>query len=120
LLKPRFAEYQQVRPMAMSIVSESHIRSDDRGIAWIDDTNIKVLEIALEHIAHGSSPEEIYDQHNGYLTLAQIHAALTHYYDHQSKYDAEIERQLREYDALRTGSQDSPGRKRLRSLGKLS
>lgn len=104
----------------MSTVSETHIRLDDRGVAWIDDTNIKVVEIALEHIAHGESPDEIFEQHNGYVSLAQIHAALSHYYDHQSEYDAEIERQLSETDALRAGSLDSPGRRRLRALGKIS
>ena len=103
----------------MSTVSETHIRLDDRGVAWIDDTNIKVVEVALEQIAHGSSPEEIFEQHSGYLSLGQIHAALSHYYDHQSEYDAEIERQMTEADALRAGSLDSPGRRRLRALGKL-
>ncbi len=99
----------------MSTISETHIRLDDRGVAWIDDTNIKVIEIALEHIAHGASPDEICDQHHGYLTMGQIHAALTRYYDHQAEYDAEIDRQLRESDALRASGQDSPGRRRLRA-----
>jgi uncharacterized protein (DUF433 family) len=103
----------------MATVSQTHIRFDDRGVAWIDDTNIKVIEIALEQIAHGSSPEEICDGHGGYLTMAQIHAALTHYYDHQSEYDQEIDRQLREHDESRAGSMDSPGRRRLRAMGKL-
>jgi hypothetical protein len=102
----------------MSTVSASH-RLDDRGIAWIDDANVKVVEVALEHIAHGSSPEEIYEQHNSSLTMAQNYGALAHYYDHQSQYDAEIDRQLREYDAGRAACQDSPGRRRLRALGKL-
>lgn len=103
----------------MSAVSESHIQLDERAVAWIDDTNIKVVEIVLEHIAHGSSPEEICDQHNGYLTMAQIHAALMYYYDHKQQFDLEIERRVREHDALRAESMDSPGRKRLRALGKL-
>jgi uncharacterized protein (DUF433 family) len=104
----------------MSTVSETHIRIDDHNVAWIDDTNIKVVEIALERIAHGSSPEEICDQHNGYLTLAQIHAALAHYYDHRTEYDREIEQHLKEFDLQRLNSLDSPGRMRLRALGKLS
>jgi hypothetical protein len=29
----------------------------------------------MEELAHGSSAEEIYEQHRGYLSLAQIHAA---------------------------------------------
>jgi uncharacterized protein (DUF433 family) len=104
----------------MSTVALSHIRLDERGVAWIDDTNVKVIEISLEHIAHGSSSDEIFEQHNGYLTMAQIHAALTHYYDHQAEYDAEIDRQAREHDALRSRSLDSTGRRRLRASGKLS
>jgi hypothetical protein len=41
--------------------------------------------------AHGSSPEEISFQHP-HLSLAQIHAALSYYYDHQQEIDAYIER----------------------------
>lgn len=100
----------------MSTVCENHIRLDDRGVAWVDDSNIKVIEIALEHIAHGSSPEEIWEQHQEYLTMAQIHAALAHYYDHQADCDAEIDRQLRDFDALRAAAHDTPGRRRLRRL----
>lgn len=102
----------------MSTVSPAHIVLDNRGVAWIDDTNIKVLEIALEKIAHGSSAEEIYDQHRGYLSLAQIHAALAWYYDHQQEFDSEIDRQLNEFDQQRAASLNSPGRQRLRRLGK--
>ncbi len=101
----------------MSTASGTHIRIDERNFAWIDDTNIKVIEIALERIAHGSSPEEICDQHNGHLTLSQIHAALAHYYDHRSEYDGQTERQLSEYESLHAAAVDSPSR-RLHAMGK--
>ncbi|MGH8056756.1 MAG: DUF433 domain-containing protein, partial [Candidatus Entotheonellia bacterium] len=52
----------------------AHIYLDDRGVAWLDDTNVKVIEVVLDKLAHGSSPEEIHFQHHG-LSLAQIHAA---------------------------------------------
>lgn len=104
----------------MASIVNSHIRFDDRGVAWIDDTNIKVVEIALERVAHGSSPEEMCDQHNGYLTLGQIHAALMHYYDHQSEYDEQIEKQRQAFEQSLAGALDSPGRQRLRAMGKLS
>jgi len=103
----------------MSVVSNSHIWIDDRNMAWIDQTNVKVIEIALERLAHGSSVEEIVDQHNGLLTFAQVHAALAHYYDHQSEFDAEIDRQLSVADELRTDSLCSPGRQKLRVMGHL-
>ena len=73
----------------------AHIVLDDRGRGWIDDTNVKVIEVVLDRFAWGLSPEEI---HEGYphLSLAQIHAAFSHYYDHQAAYDAEIARQVAE------------------------
>jgi uncharacterized protein (DUF433 family) len=104
----------------MSTVTSTHIKLDDQNVAWIDDTNVKVIEVALEWIAHGFSADEIYEQHDGHLSLAQIHAALSHYYDHQSQYDREIDQQLHDFDSRHKASQDSPGRRRLRSLGKLS
>ena len=103
----------------MSTISNMHIVLDDQGVAWIDDTNVKVIEVASEKIAHGSSPDEIHGQHRGHLSLAQVHAALAWYYDHQTEFDAEIRRQSQEFDSLRDGSLDSPLRQRLRSAGKL-
>lgn len=61
-------------------VAAAHIRLDARGVAWIDDTNTKVVEVALDHLAHGWSPEEIHFQHT-HLSLGQIHAALAYYHD---------------------------------------
>ena len=55
----------------MSVIKSTHIWIDDRGMAWIDQTNLKVIEIALELLAHGSSVEEIVEQHKGLITLAQ-------------------------------------------------
>src|SRR2546428_11321943 len=103
----------------MAIAATTHVRFDERGVAWLDDTNIKVIEVVLERLAHGSSPEEIYDQHKGHLSLAQIHAALVYYYDHQAEMDAEIDQQLAEFDRLRAASLNSPGRQRLRERRKL-
>lgn len=99
-------------------VPSGHIRLDDRGVAWIDDRNVKVIEIAAERIAYGWSVDDLFREHDGYLSLAQIHAALAYYYDNQAAMDAEIERQDREFDQLRQDSLGSPLRQRLRELGK--
>jgi len=58
----------------MQTISTAHIHLDARGVAWIDDTNIKVVEVVLDKRAYGWSPEEIHEQHPD-LSLAQIHAA---------------------------------------------
>lgn len=102
----------------MMTTETAHIHLDERGRGWIDDTNVKVIEVVLDKIGYGLSPEEI---HAGYpdLSLAQIHAALSYYYDHQAEIDAEIERQVREVDALMAQANDSPACRRLRAAGKL-
>ena len=102
----------------MTPVTTSHIWLDDRGVAWIDQTNIKVIEVAKESRA-GASPEKIVEEHPGCYTLAQVHAALTYYHDHKNEFDAEIDRHAAEYDRLRTASLNSPMRQRLRAMGKL-
>lgn len=96
-----------------------HIRQDDRGVAWIDDTNVKVIEVILDRLAYGWSPEEIHFQHPG-LSLAQIHAALAFYYDHQSELDAQIAGQEQEAQRLRQEAADSPLIARLKASGLLS
>ena len=100
----------------MQAVATAHIHLDDRGVSWIDDTNVKVIEVVMERIAHGSSPEEIHFQHP-HLSLAQIHAALSYYYDHQQEMDAEIQRELEEVAELEAEAADSPIHRRLRAAG---
>ena len=99
-------------------VVTGHIWLDSAGRAWIDQTNIKVIEVALDHLAYGWSPEEMHYQHAG-LSLAQIHAALAYYFDHQGEFDAQIESGLRQAEKLAGEAKDSPLRQRLRRLGKL-
>ena len=103
----------------MSTMVTAHIHLDERGVAWIDDTNVKVIEVVLDKLAYGWSPEEIH-RHHPHLPLAKIHAAFAYYYDHQPEIDAEIERQEREFDELKSIKADSPLRKRLRAMGKIA
>lgn len=99
----------------MSTVSTSHIEIDEKGVAWIDDTNVKVIEIVIDKLAHGSSPEEIHFQYP-HLSLAQIHAALAYYYDHQTEIEAEIDRRWREANDLALRISDASLRQKLLKL----
>jgi len=99
-------------------VATSHVWTDADGRAWIDKTNVKAIEVVLDHLAYGWSPEEMHYQHP-HLSLAQIHAALAYYFDHQPEFDAQVEAGLRRAERLATESNDSPLRQRLRRLGKL-
>ena len=97
--------------------SPAHIRLDERGVAWIDDTNIKVVEVVLERIAHGISPEEMFQEHYGDLSLSQIYAALSYYHDHQSKLDTEIKERAEVAEALRAKAGESAFVRRLQATG---
>ena len=103
----------------MPVSTTAHIQIDDRGVAWIDQTKTKVIEVVLDMVAHGWSPEEIHFQH-AHLSLGQIHAALGYYYDHKAEMDAQIQRSAHEVEKLRAQAGESPIRKRLREMGKLA
>lgn len=102
----------------MTAATIDHIELDDQGRPWIAGTKVKVIEVVLDHTAYGFSPVEIHLQHP-HLSLAQIHAALAYYYDHQAEIDAEIQRQVLDADRRRNQNLDSPGRRRLRAMGLL-
>ncbi len=103
----------------MPTVARNHIRLDTRSVAWIDDTATKVIEVAVDQLAHGWSAEEIHFQHP-HLSLGQIHAALAYYHDHKAEFDAEIQSSLERVEQLRATTQESPIRKKLRAIGKLA
>lgn len=103
----------------MTTIAPPHIRRDDRGAVWIDETNVKVIEVVLDRMAYGWSTEEIHFQHPD-LSLAQIHAALAYYYDHQSEMDEEIAGQEDQVRRLRQQGADSPLLARLKARGLLS
>ena len=105
--------------MPSVLAAVEHIRIDDEGVAWIAGTTTKVLEVVMDKLAHGWSPEEIQRQHYGEPSLAQIHAAFTYYYDHKAELDAEIERGYKEYVALWEANRDSPIKTKLRAQGLL-
>ena len=84
-------------------------------MAWIAGTKVKVTEVVLDKIAYGSSPEEIHFQHPN-LSLAQIHGALTYYYENQDKVDEQIRRGLEESDKLTVRLSDAEFRRKLLDL----
>jgi uncharacterized protein (DUF433 family) len=87
--------------MVMTVQPITHIQCDERGIAWIGETNTKVIEVAAEHVSYGWEAEEIHAAHP-HLALAQIHAALSFYYDHKMELDQHMQRQMAAYQRLRS------------------
>ena len=84
----------------MTTTATAHIVLDDRGRPWIEGTNTKVIEVVMDKIGFGWTPEEIHQNHP-HLPLSKIYAAFSYYYDHQAELDWEMQRQVRELEGLR-------------------
>jgi uncharacterized protein (DUF433 family) len=93
----------------------SHITLDKDGVARVDETTVKVVEIALDHLAYGWTADAIQEQFP-HLSLAQIHAALAYFYDHQAEFEAEIRKMEREISQWRQELGESPLQRKLRQL----
>jgi uncharacterized protein (DUF433 family) len=76
-----------------------HIMLDEHQVPTIAGTTMKVIELVLDHVAYGWSPEELHFQHP-YLTMGQIYSALAYYWDHKVKLDQDIERRRQLIDQV--------------------
>ncbi len=99
----------------MTATFATQIEIDSRGVAWLAGTKVKVLEVVLDKLTQGWSPEEIHFQHPA-LSLAQIHAALTYYYENQTALDAQIHDRLDDEARLLSQVSDPQFRSRLTRL----
>ena len=99
----------------MSTLSYPHLEISPDGVATIAGTTIKVVEIVLDHLAHHWHAEDIVRQHPR-LSLAQVHAALTYYYDHQLEMEEEIEKRLERVAEIRRRRSDETISGRVRRL----
>lgn len=102
----------------MSIADYPHIEIAEDGAPVVAGTSTKVVEIVLDRLAHNWDADEIQRQHP-HLSLAQIHAALGYYYDHQTEIDQDIERRLRRVRSVRSETGESPYRSRLKAASRL-
>lgn len=102
---------------AMSVAAPvaPHIVHDSHGVAWVDDMNVKVWELALDHLAYGWSAEAIHEQYP-HLSMAQIHAALAYFYDHQAAFAEDLLRFDRETAVSRKEFGESALQRRMRQL----
>lgn len=99
----------------MTAIFATQIEIDAGGVAWLAGTKVKVVEVALDKLAHGWSPEEIHFQHP-HLSLSQIHGALTYYYENQAALDAQMARTQQESMALAMELSDPAFQQRLSDL----
>lgn len=96
----------------MTTALDGRIEVDEKGVARIAGTRMKVTDLALDKMANDSTPEEMARQFPP-LTLAQIHSALAYYYEHKAELDSQIERDRRGVDEVRGNAQSGLSREQL-------
>jgi uncharacterized protein (DUF433 family) len=96
-----------------------HIEKRADRKVWLIGTQTKVLEVALDRLAHHWDADEIQRQHP-HLTLGQIHSCLAYYHEHQEEMDRAIDEQLRAIAHLRGQQGESVLRAKLRAGGLAS
>ena len=92
-----------------------HLVRDARGTLWIDDSGYRVLDLAAEHLAHGWSADILQENHPD-LSLAQIHAALAWFYDHEEEMRQEMLQREAGAATLLADNEASPLQKRFREI----
>ena len=102
----------------MPTITYPHIELNADGVPVLSGTRTKVVDIVLDRLAHHWDADEIQRQHP-HLRLAQIHAALTYYYDHHDEMDGDIEARRRRAEQMEADLGDSTVRDKLRRLGHL-
>lgn len=95
-----------------------HIVINEAGAPLIEGTTTKVVELVLDVLAYGWSPDEIQFQHP-HLTLGQIHSALAYYWDHKEELDRDIERRAERVEEIQREIGSSQLAERLRAKGLL-
>ena len=83
----------------MPKVVHPHITTDPAicgGNAVIHGTRFPVRSVVIYILQHGRTPEELVAKFP-HLTLAQIHDALSYYYDNRAEIDREIEENSEEH-----------------------
>lgn len=70
---------------------ECHIRHDSAGVAWIDETNVTVVEVARLWMAVSQNLGGLHSLLPR-LSMGQVHSALAYYEDHRSEVDHEMAR----------------------------
>ena len=101
----------------MPAVAWPFICVENDGMAYIEGTQTKVIEVALDRIAHHWDADEIRRQHT-YLSLAQIHSALAYYHDHQEECDRIIEERRKSAEHIRVATENAELQDRLRKLSR--
>lgn len=95
----------------MPVVAIEHIDVDERGVAAVVGTRVKVRDVVM--LASSGLPPEAIQAEFPHLTLAQVFAALSYDHDHRAELDREIAATAFAADAARAAHPNPHTREQL-------
>lgn len=103
----------------MATVTNAHVEKEDGEPARLSRLpRIRVAQIVMDYLAHGWSPDEMC-RHHSHLTLAEVYAAMSYYYDHQEEIDNEIQIEVAANRAAHSAAKPTPFELRMQAKGLL-
>ena len=75
----------------MPTLSHAHIELNADGVPTISGTTMKVVELVRSHLNQNWDAKELREQFP-YLTMGQIHSALSYFHDHEAEIRADLAR----------------------------
>jgi uncharacterized protein (DUF433 family) len=96
----------------METAATPRIRLDEAGVAWIERTRTKVIEIVLNQLWSGETPEELQPD-MPHLSVEQIRDAMTYYEAHREELEADIARRRQWVEEFRKTQRKGPTREEL-------
>jgi uncharacterized protein (DUF433 family) len=104
--------------MASAIAYPHIVKQNGEPARLENHPRLRVAQIVMDYLAYGWSADEIHRQHPQ-LSLAEVHAAMGYYYDHQAEIDQEIAAELTQVDRLLKNPTRSPVWLKLKARGLL-
>ena len=98
-----------------SIDGYKYVAIDEEGIPIIKPTTMKIEELINERRMFGFGVKRQQEGHP-YLTIAQIHSALSYYFDHKKEIDAQIKYWSDLVDKMRKEAGPSPLAEKIKAI----
>jgi len=94
---------------------------DDQGVAYVEGTALKVIELVRVWLASGERAGSVQEVQEAFphLTLEQVYAALSYYHGHKAELDADMLRRDRLVGELQAAAGEHPFTRRMREAGRL-
>jgi uncharacterized protein (DUF433 family) len=96
----------------MATVVAPHICLDEEGVAWLEGTRTKVIEVVLCQQANALTAEGVHEE-LPHLSVERIRAALAYYEQHRDELEADIARRQEWVREFRKTQPPGPTREEL-------